>query len=71
VASETASRGEAVLKKGSEEVLVCREGYHAVAYVTGRQDAVLAAEAAGAAAVIGDGDYRGEVCNRLAMFFFF
>jgi hypothetical protein len=71
VPREAAASGKAILKKFSEEVLVFRKGYHAVAYVSGRENAVFTAQAAGAAAVIGDGDYRGEVGDGLAMFFFF
>src|SRR5207302_9510718 len=48
-------------KQTSEKGFIFREGYHAVADVAGREDAVFAAQAAGAAAVIGDRDDGGDI----------
>jgi len=60
--SDQAAAGvEAVLKKAREQRFVLGEGDHAVANVARRQDAVFAAEAAGASAVIGDRDDGGEI----------
>ena len=61
VAHETAPRMEAVLKEAAEKGFIFRKSDHAVADVAGRKDAVFAAQAAGAAAIIGDGDDSGEV----------
>src|SRR5882672_3080113 len=61
VADQTATSVEAVLKEAAEQSFIFRKRDHAVANVAGREDAILAAQAAGAAAVIGDGDDRGEV----------
>ena len=61
VADEAAAGVEAVLKQAAEEGFIFRKSHHAVADVAGRENAVLAAQAAGTAAVIGDGDDGGEV----------
>lgn len=61
MAHETTSGVEAVLKKPREEGFVFGQGDHAVANVTGRQHTIFAAQTPGAAAVVGDGDDRGEV----------
>src|SRR6266478_4296860 len=61
VADETAARVKTILKKAAEEGFILRKSDHAVAYVAGRENAVLAAQAAGASAVIGDGDDGGEI----------
>jgi hypothetical protein len=52
-----------VLKELGEEVLVFREGDHAVADVAWGQHVEVFAEAAGRATVIGDGDDGGEVAD--------
>ena len=52
---------EAVLEEAAEQGFVFGEGDHAVADVAGREDAVFAAQAAGGAAVVGDGDDGDEV----------
>jgi hypothetical protein len=64
VAGKATPRLEAILKEAAEQGLILRKRNHAVADVAGREDAVLAAKAAGAAAVIGDGDNSGEVGDR-------
>ena len=51
-----AAHREAVLKQPPEQVLVLRKRHHAVANVAGRENAVFAAQAAGAAAIVGDSD---------------
>src|SRR6267378_4023450 len=61
VADEAAAGMEAVLKQASEKSFIFRKSHHAVADVAGRKDAVFAAQAAGAAAVIGDRDDGGEI----------
>src|ERR1700674_3956254 len=61
VADQAASGMKAILKEAAEESFVFRKGDHAVADVTWRKNAVFPAEAAGASAVIGDRDDRGEV----------
>jgi hypothetical protein len=63
VADETASGVETVLKQAAEKSFVFGKRDHAVADVARRKNAVLAAQAAGAAAVVGDGDDGGEVGN--------
>ena len=61
VADEAAAGVKAILKEAAEQGFVLRERDHAVANVAGRKDAIFAAQAAGAAAVVGDGDDGGEV----------
>src|SRR5260370_238475 len=61
VADETAAGMKTILEQATEKRFVFREGHHAVADVAGRKDAVFAAQAAGAAAVIGDSDDGGEI----------
>src|SRR6267154_1548368 len=61
VADESASGVEAVLKEPAEQGFIFRKGDHAVANVARREDAILAAQAAGTAAVIGDGNDGGEI----------
>ena len=64
VAGKAASRLEAILEEAAEQGFILGKCDHAVADIAGREDAVLAAKAAGAAAVIGDGDNGGEVGDR-------
>ena len=54
---------EAELEEFGEQVLVLGEGDHAVADVAGGQHVEVGAEAAGGAAVVGDGDDGGEVAD--------
>jgi hypothetical protein len=54
---------EAVLEELAEHGLVVREGCQAVADVAGGQDAQVAAQAPGGAAVVGDGDDGGDVAR--------
>jgi len=61
VAHEATPGVEAILKKAAKESFIFRKSDHTVADVAGRKDAVFAAQAAGAAAVIGDGDDGGEI----------
>src|SRR5260370_6750757 len=61
VADEAASRMKTILEEAAEKGFIFRKSHHAVANVAGREDAILAAQAAGAAAVIGDGDEGGEI----------
>jgi hypothetical protein len=61
VADEPAAGVEAILKEAAEEGFIFRKSDHAIANVAGREDAIFAAEAAGTAAVIGDGDDGGKI----------
>jgi len=49
------------LEKTSKKGLIFRKRHHAIANVTRRKDAVLPAQATGAAPVIGDRDDGGEI----------
>ena len=64
VAAETASGLESILKEAAEESFVLGERDQAIANVAGRKNAIFAAQAARAAAVVGDGDNRGEIGDR-------
>jgi hypothetical protein len=64
VSGEAAAGVETVLKEAREKGFVLGERHHAVANIAGRKHAVLAAKPAGAAAVIGHGDDRGEIGDR-------
>jgi hypothetical protein len=64
VADQAASSLEAILEEAAQQGFILRKRDHAVADVAGREDAVLAAKAAGASAVIGDGDDGGQVGDR-------
>ena len=55
--------GEAVLEKAGEEVFVFGERDEAVAQVAGGKHVEVFAEAAGGAAVVGDGDDGGELAD--------
>ena len=68
---KAAAGGETILEKFAEQVLVLRERDHAVAYVTRRKNAILASQAAGAAAVVRHGDHRREIGDGPADFFLF
>src|SRR6266568_4178883 len=61
VTDKTAARMKTILEQTAEKRLVFRQSDHAITDVAGREDAVLAAQAAGAAAVIGDGNDGGEI----------
>src|SRR5712692_4133688 len=61
VADEAASRVKTILEQAAEKGFIFRKSHHAVADIAGREDAILAAQPAGAAAVIGDGDDGGEI----------
>jgi len=65
VADETAAGVEAILKQAAEESFVLAESDHAVADVAWREDAIFAAQAAGAATVVGDGDDCGQTRDRV------
>jgi hypothetical protein len=55
--------GEAVLEETREEVLVFGEGDETGADIAGRREVKVFAEAAGGAAVVGDGDDGGELAD--------
>src|ERR1700730_14978856 len=61
MADEAVTRVETVLKEAAEKGFIFRKSDHAVANVAGREDAILAAQAAGAATVIRNGHNSGEV----------
>ena len=54
VADEPAAGVKTILKQASKQRLIFREGYHAIANVARRKDAIFAAKTPGTAAVIGD-----------------
>jgi len=60
VADEAAAGVEAVLEEAAEKSFILAESDHAIADVAGGENAIFAAEAARAAAVVGDGDDRGK-----------
>jgi hypothetical protein len=64
VALKAAAGGKTVLKEARQERGILTEGEHAIADVAGRKDVELAAQAAGAAAIVGNGDDRGDVDSR-------
>lgn len=66
MSGEAAAGGKTILKEFAEKVLVVREGDHAVANVTGRKDAIVAAETAGTSAVVSDSDDSHEIADRPA-----
>lgn len=61
VTAEPSTGVEAILKKASKKSFVLGERHHAVADVAGREHAILAAQAAGAATIIGDGNDGDQV----------
>ena len=65
VADESAAGVKAILEEAAEESFVLAESDHAIADVAGRKDAIFAAQAAGTAAVVGDGDDGGEIGDRM------
>src|SRR5215472_15850688 len=64
VAGQTAAGLETVLKQPAQQRFVFRECHHAVANVAGRQDLVLAAQASGAAPIVGNSNDGREIGNR-------
>ena len=70
VADEAAAGVKAILEQAAEQGFVLAESDHAVADVAGRQDAIFAAQSAGTAAVVGDGDDRSEAGDRMFAFEF-
>ena len=63
MAGEAATGVKAILEKLSEQSFVLGECDHAIADIAGGEHAIFAAEAAGAASVIGDGNDCGEIGN--------
>jgi hypothetical protein len=63
VADEAASSVKAILKKAAKKSFIFRECHHAIANVARRKDTVLAAKAAGATSVIGDGNDGSKFRN--------
>ena len=58
---------EAVGEQPGEQLVVLGEGDQAVAHVAGRRHAVLAAQPAGGAAVVGDRDDRRQLGERQSL----
>ncbi len=52
-----------ILEQPAKQRFIFRKSHHAVTDVAGRKDAVLAPQAAGAAAVIGDGNDGGKISD--------
>ena len=52
---------ETVAEEAGDEALVFGERHHAVAEVAGGQHIEIPAEPAAGAAIVGDGDHRGEI----------
>src|SRR5450755_3603677 len=63
VAYQTSAGSEAILKQAPQQGLIFRQGYHAVANIARRQDAIFAAQAAGRATVIGNRDNSDQIRN--------
>ena len=61
VALEGVAGAEAVIEELGQQVFFFAEGDHAVAQVAGREHVEVFAQAAGGAAVVGDGDDGGQV----------
>lgn len=61
VAGESATNREAILEEAPKQCLIFREANEAVANVARGKNGILAAQAAGTSAIIGDGDYGDEV----------
>jgi hypothetical protein len=63
VADQSSAGMKTILKEPSEQRLILGKRDHAIANIARRQNAILAAQTAGAAAVVGDGNNRGEIRN--------
>ena len=61
VALQAASAVETILKQPAQQRLVLRKRHHAIADIARRQNAVLAAQPAGAAAVVRDRHHRDQI----------
>ena len=61
VSAQVAFLVEPILKQLRQQRFVVRHGEDAVSQIAGRQDGELAPQTPGAAAVVGDGHYRGQV----------
>ena len=61
--------GEAVLEEAGEQVLILGESDEAVAQVARGKNVEVFAEPAGGAAVVGDGDDRGELADKAGKIF--
>ena len=68
VADEAAAGVETILKEVAEKGFVLGKSDHAVANIAGGKDAVLAAQATGAAAVVGDGNDGSQVTDGVKPF---
>lgn len=63
VAGEATSGVKAILEKLREQSFILGQSDHTIANIAGREHAIFAAQAAGAAAVIGDGNDGGEIAD--------
>ena len=64
VRAEAGTARKTILEEVAEQGLVGGERDQAVADITRRQNVVVAAQAAGAATIVGDGDDGGEIGQR-------
>ena len=60
VAAQSVAAGKAVIEELGEKLFVLGERHQAVADVAGRKNAEIAPQAAGTAALVGDGDDGSE-----------
>ena len=63
VAAQFPAGAEAMTEEAGDEALIFGERDHAVTQVAGGQHVEVAAQTAAGAAIVGDGDDRGEVGN--------
>src|SRR5208283_4019306 len=63
VAAQSVAAGKTVIEKLGEELFVLGQGHQAVADVTGRENAEIAAQAAGTATLVCNGDNGSEPRN--------
>jgi len=65
MAAQTGAGLETILKKPAQQSFILGQGHHAIAEVTGWQDAVFATQAPRTAAIIRDGYYRGKIADEM------
>ncbi len=63
VATQAATGVKTILEQAAQKRFVFRKGDHAVANVTRGKHAIFPAQAAGASAIVGDGDNGGEISD--------
>jgi len=65
MAAQAGAGMETILKKPAQQGFILGQSHHAIAKVTGWQDAVFATQAPRTAAIIRDGYYRGKIPYRV------